>query len=269
MSHIHSPTRGYRYTIRRGSGLFILCQAFGDASEELDKNIVPRLFIFINVCSGTGATRTKIMYKYLKPIMMLAIASVLFTSCGGDDPDNPADPGNTTENGSSTSNPSTPSDPSIERIVRDNVTVSRTYSDYTYTFVIKSKVKAKLPDANVSYGVGHNATFNQTTVNISVGNEAYYYSASGSSNNETITFRSPFWFYYVFVEKDDDKWTLSEMYYNSYMALVNKGYSNLSSDERALYNNLVDYLEEYDKEATEYYRPAIYVCVNNKFYKVS
>lgn len=59
------------------------------------------------------------------------------------------------------------------------------------------------------------------------------------------------------------------MYYNSYMALVNKGYSNLSSDERALYNNLVDYLEEYYKEATEYYRPAIYVCVNNKFYKVS
>lgn len=203
------PDKGYRYTIRRGSGLFILCQAFGDASEEIDKNIVPRLFIFINVCSGTGSTRTKIMYKYLKPIMMLAIASVLFTSCGGDDPDNPAEPGTTTENGSSTTNPSTPSDPSIERIVRDNVTVSRTYSDYTYAFVIKSKVKAKLPDANVSYGVGHNATFNQTTVNISVGNQAYYYSAGGSSNNETITFRNPFWFYYVFVEKDDDKWTLS------------------------------------------------------------
>ena len=200
---------------------------------------------------------------------MLAIASVLFTSCGGDDPDNPADPGNTTENGSSTTNPSTPSDPSIERIVRDNVTVSRTYSDYTYTFVIKSKVKAKLPNANVSYGIGHHSIYNQEIVNISVGNQAYYYSASGSSNNETITFRNPFWFYYVFVEKDDDKWTLSEMYYNSYMALVNKGYSNLSSDERALYNNLVDYLEEYDKEATEYYRPAIYVCVNNKFYKVS
>lgn len=200
---------------------------------------------------------------------MLAIASALFTSCGGDDPDNPAEHGTTTENGSSTTNPSTPSDPSIERIVRDNVTVSRTYSDYTYTFVIKSKVKAKLPDANVSYGVGHNTTFNQTMVNISVGNQAYYYSASGSSSNETITFRNPFWFYYVFVEKDDEKWTLSEMYYNSYMALVNKGYSNLSSDERALYNNLVDYLEEYDKEANEYYRPAIYVCVNNKFYKVS
>lgn len=209
------------------------------------------------------------MYKYLKPIMMLAIASVLFTSCGGDDPDNPADPGNTTENGSSTTNPSTPSDPSIERIVRDNVTVSRTYSDYTYTFTIKSRVKAKLPDANVSYGIGHHSIYDQEIVNISVGNQAYYYSTSGPSSNETITFRNPFWFYYVFVEKDNDKWGLSEMYYDSYMALVNKGYSNLSSEEKALYRDLQDYLEEYDKEANEYYRPVIYVCVNNKFYKVS
>lgn len=209
------------------------------------------------------------MYKYLKPIMMLAIASVLFTSCGGDDPDNPANPGNTTENGSSTSNPSTPSDPSIERIVRDNVTVSRTYSDYTYTFVIKSKVKAKLPDANVSYGIGHHTIYDQEIVNISVGNQAYYYSTSGPSSNETITFRNPFWFYYIFVEKDDDKSGLSQMYYTSYMTLVNRGYSNLSSDEKALYRELQEYLEEYEKEAKKYYRPAIYVCVNNKFYKVS
>lgn len=136
--------------------------------------------------------------------MMLAIASVLFTSCGGDDPDNPADPGNTTENGSSTTNPSTPSDPSIERIVRDNVTVSRTYSDYTYTFTIKSRVKAKLPDANVSYGIGHHSIYDQEIVNISVGNQAYYYSTSGPSSNETITFRNPFWFYYVFTDQDKE-----------------------------------------------------------------
>lgn len=209
------------------------------------------------------------MYKYLKPIMMLAIASVLFTSCGGDDPDNPADPGNTTENGSSTTNPSTPSDPSIERIVRDNITVSRTYSDYTYTFTIKSRVKAKLPDANVSYGIGHHSIYDQEIVNISVGNQAYYYSTSGPSSNETITFRNPFWFYYVFTDQDKEKWTVSEMYYNSYMTLVNRGYSNLSSEEREFYNALQDYLEEYEKEAKKYYRPVIYVCVNNKFYKVS
>ena len=209
------------------------------------------------------------MYKYLKPILMLVIASVFFTSCGGDDPENPNEPGNTTENGGTTTNPSTPSDPSIERIVRDNVTVSRTYSDYTYTFVIKSKVKAKLPDANVSYGIGHHTIYDQEIVNISVGNQAYYYSTSGPGSNETITFRNPFWFYYVFADQDREKWTVSEMFYNSYMSLANKGYSNLSSYEKELYNDMIDNLEEYEKEAKKYYRPVIYVCVNNKFYKVS
>ena len=62
---------------------------------------------------------------------------------------------------------------------------------------------------------------------------------------------------------------LSEMFYNSYMSLANKGYSNLSSSEKELYNDMIDNLEEYEKEAKKYYRPAIYVCVNNKFYKVS
>lgn len=201
--------------------------------------------------------------------MMLAIASVFFTSCGGDDPDNPSDLGNTTENGGTTTNPSTPSDPSVESIVRNNVMVSRTYSNYTYSFVIKSSIKAKLPDAKVSYGVGHYTIYNQETVNVSVGNQAYYYSTSGPSSNETITFRNPFWFYYVFANQDKEKWTVSEMYYNTYMSLANKGYSNLSSYEKELYNDMMENLEEYDKEANEYYRPAIVVCVNNKFYKVS
>lgn len=39
------PDKGYPYTIRRGSGLFILYRAFGDASEKINKNIVPRLFV--------------------------------------------------------------------------------------------------------------------------------------------------------------------------------------------------------------------------------
>lgn len=49
------PDKGYRYTIRRGSGLFILYRAFGDASEKIDKNIVPRLFIFHQCLLGNGA----------------------------------------------------------------------------------------------------------------------------------------------------------------------------------------------------------------------
>ena len=38
------PDKGHRYTIRRGSGLFISCQAFGDASLGINKNIIPRFF---------------------------------------------------------------------------------------------------------------------------------------------------------------------------------------------------------------------------------
>lgn len=38
------PGKGYRYTIRRGSGLFITFKAFGDASIEIISRIVPRFF---------------------------------------------------------------------------------------------------------------------------------------------------------------------------------------------------------------------------------
>ena len=35
LSHIRSTTRGNRYSIRRGSGLFIVYKAFGDASNQI------------------------------------------------------------------------------------------------------------------------------------------------------------------------------------------------------------------------------------------
>ena len=38
------PDKGDRYPIGRGSGLFISCKAFGDASCKINKNIIPRFF---------------------------------------------------------------------------------------------------------------------------------------------------------------------------------------------------------------------------------
>jgi hypothetical protein len=38
------PGKGYRYPIRRGSGLFISSTAFGDASNQIISRIVPRFF---------------------------------------------------------------------------------------------------------------------------------------------------------------------------------------------------------------------------------
>lgn len=40
------PDKGYRYPIRRGSGLFITFRAFGDASIEIFSRIVPRFSVY-------------------------------------------------------------------------------------------------------------------------------------------------------------------------------------------------------------------------------
>ena len=40
------PDKGYRYPIRRGSGLFITFKAFGGASIEIFSRIVPRFSFF-------------------------------------------------------------------------------------------------------------------------------------------------------------------------------------------------------------------------------
>lgn len=40
------PDKGYRYPIRRGSGLFITFMAFGDASNQITSRIVPRFFFY-------------------------------------------------------------------------------------------------------------------------------------------------------------------------------------------------------------------------------
>ena len=39
------PDKGYRYSIRRGSGLFISCQAFGDASLGINKKSFHAFFV--------------------------------------------------------------------------------------------------------------------------------------------------------------------------------------------------------------------------------
>lgn len=89
------PDKGYRYSIRRGSGLFISCKAFGDASVKIDRNIIPRFFrITTNVKSGMDATPNKTMEKYLKyfVLMLAAALSLSLTACGGGDDDEPENP---------------------------------------------------------------------------------------------------------------------------------------------------------------------------------
>lgn len=194
--------------------------------------------------------------------MLLAASSLLF-SCGGEEPDNPYvpdEPTNTEEPEPSVN---------IEEIVKNNVSVKATYSDFTFTFVITSTVKSKLPSYKVEYAIGHGLSYFKPETLLSVGKDAYYYSSSMSGNTETVTFKNPFWFYFAFGELDKDKWAKCELYYKSYIALKEQGLSNLTSSEKDLYNDLNEYIGEYETEARKYYRPSVGVFINNRYYKVA
>lgn len=58
---ISTPRRGeYRYSIRRGSGLFISCWAFGDASCKVNKKSFHAFFVLtINRQIGNGGDTQK------------------------------------------------------------------------------------------------------------------------------------------------------------------------------------------------------------------
>lgn len=196
----------------------------------------------------------------------LIVALLCLQSCAKDEPNIPGTShNNSTENSNSDTNQN---ETSVEGLIKDNVSVTNSYTDYCFTFTVKSKLKSKLPYSEVEYGIGHGSIYESTYINVSVGNQAYYYSSSINNGIETITFKNPFWFYYVFANQDKDKWTKCEMYYKSYISLKEKGYSRLSSEERELYGEITRYLDECQEEVKRYYKPILEICVDGKFYQV-
>ena len=213
--------------------------------------------------SHESTMKKKILYGMMA-LFAVAIMSVSFTSCGDDEPDNPREP----DNPDYPYNPGDPDDPdtSIGSIVKENVDVNCSYSDYAFTITFKSKLKSELPSAKIEYGVGH-GDLGGTEI-VSLGSDAYHYSSHTSGNMETITITNPFWFYFIFNERDDDKSSICEAYYRAYLSLKEKGYSNLNSEEKDLYREATKELDKCEEEAKRYYSPSAQVSVNNKFYRL-
>ena len=71
------PDKGNRYTVRRGSGLFISCWAFGDASCKINKNNIPRFFSYSSsrVNSGMEATVSCMKKLFLLIAMVVGLAT--------------------------------------------------------------------------------------------------------------------------------------------------------------------------------------------------
>ena len=89
------PDKGYRYPIRRGSGLFIYLLGVWRCLLRDRQEVIPRFFRITTKKSNQEwrRHRTKQMKKLLKYLMLLLVTtlSLTLTACGGDDdePENP------------------------------------------------------------------------------------------------------------------------------------------------------------------------------------
>lgn len=202
-------------------------------------------------------------------MLLFVFASFLLTSCGGDEPDNPGGediPGSSTGPGGS--QPGT-SDPDFTLLISQNVSVKATYSNFLWNFEIQSTLHNVLPGRKIQFGIGH-GDVNGTT-SISVENKAYFYSSRTSGDTFICNFKNPFWFYYVagMETTDHDAWGKCEMYYTAYVNLTNQGLGTLNNSEKVLYNQLVQYLKEYEDGAKGCYKPSVYVYIDDKGHKVA
>ena len=209
----------------------------------------------------------KHLSRWLITLAIGLIVSPVLVSCGTDEDD---EPNFSKEN-------QTPSDndyidiqdrSEVIRIIRNNISVEHSYSDYYITYTITSKLKKnKFKGHKIEYGVAHlGSNAIPEEVFFSVGNDAPYYEEICKGDIETITIKIPFWFYYVFVERDNEIWANCELYYRSYIALKEKGESTWYLEEKELYDDIVEALDRYDVKARPYYAPEVVCFIDGRDY---
>lgn len=203
--------------------------------------------------------------------LLLTLMAMPFalTSCGNDEPDNDFTQGDSRDEENKEEEPEvTLTYAKIKKIVSENVTCKAWYANYMFTFTLTSELKTKLPNEKIEYGIGHDSADGLEEISVSIGKDAYEYSSKRNGDIETITFKIPFWHYYLFVNRDDDISVESGMYYATYKALTERDSSDLSRDDKELLKAMKGYLSSYELNAKKDYRPIVYVIVNNRFYSV-
>lgn len=165
-------------------------------------------------------------------------------------------------------------DNKMKKLISENVTVSGTHSDYVWHFKITSTLHNVFKDQKIEFGIGHGDVNGNTSV--TEGNQAntydddaskYTYRKSG--DKVFVEFDIPFWYYYIWGSpvSDDDAFTKSIMFYKAYKTMKATDSNSWSKEERELYNNLVEYLNEYEEGAVRY-RPSVYVSIGDRSYMV-
>lgn len=201
------------------------------------------------------------MQKYFKCLLLFLALPLTFMSCGGDEPDNPYE-----EEWNEGDQEPTVLD--IDAIVRESVSVKGSYDKFTMNFEITSTLSSRLPGKQIRYGIGHDSASPKVNLSVSVEEQAYYFSKKRDGKTDKITFKNPFWYYYIWVDHDGDKLAECQLYYSSFMALDQKGYSHLGKDDKEFYDDLFFLLSKYEKDAKYDYRVKVGVLVDGTWFPV-
>ena len=178
--------------------------------------------------------------------------------------------------GSSDSKDKQDEKPDIATIVNSCSSCSSSYVDYHVNITIDHTILSKLPNAQLTYVVGHAERGSSTCQVISGGNYTIIPTVTTTGNRTSVKIKFPFYYYFMakraeatsYVDKEyySNATVDCEMYLASYMALKDK--SNMSASERDLYNAVKRYLNDYQNEVRGSYTVWVYISIDGKNYLV-
>ena len=160
----------------------------------------------------------------------------------------------------------------IKQLITENVTVDASYSDFIWNFEIVSTLHNALPDKKIRFGIGH-GLIEDLFEKVSIEDQAHYYTYEESGDKALITFKTPYYYYFLFGSNpsDADAAVEAEFYYAAYKELREKidefGFDSLSENEKDFYRTLVEILRKSERKASSY-EPSVQVEIDGKCYVV-
>lgn len=179
--------------------------------------------------------------------LLMLTPTVAITSCGDDDePQQVINPG---QNGSGSSDQTL-------KLVKENVSATVSYSDYSWNISIKSNLASKFPGKTITYGVESGYGAYKYYEHFKFDNN-YLQSNDGRGNMRVC--------YPVYV---GDEFGYNILYWDSYKALKNKQANGekLNSDEKDLLNEIVKSMSADESKAKGSFCGRLYAQFDNTRY---
>ena len=185
--------------------------------------------------------------KLIAIILATMMTSTTFIACGDSDDEQ--------EEWNSPDDDNNNSDPTYQ-LVKNNISASVGYGDYSWNISIKSKLASVFPGKSIVYGVESGYGDYQYYEHFKFSNS--YIQKNDGNGNMTIS-------YPVFV---GNEYASESLYWSSYKALKAKKANGdrLSSDEQDLWNDIVKYMNAKESKASSNFCGRLYAQFDNKRY---